>query len=541
MAGTISIISASAGSGKTHELTTILKDALDGGRVRPEAVVATTFTVKAAEELRHRARLHLLEAGRAEDARRLSAARIGTVNSICDRLVTDHAFDLGLSPRSAVMDEVTSRHALARAQSRALAPDQERELSRLSDRLNQQGYDGHDSWNWSQDVGTIIDRVRANGIDVGDLAECCRRSRESIRALLGARAVDGTVIRDELAAAIDRFVDDPAVVAERKDNTLKTVRRCKQLRRKLSWRFGAPWHEWVRLTKQKPGTGARDAFAAVRAAAARHDEHPGLHDDVDRAIELVFQLAAESLAEYERYKREHGLIDFVDQEVLALKLLREPTVADRLRAEVDLLLVDEFQDTSPVELAIFLRLAELANESIWVGDQKQAIYAFRGTDPSLMDAVIGQMLEDDPGKTLDRSWRSRPELVGLTSDVFVPPFAEHGIPESRVRLTAAHPTEPDGLGPVLERWLSPTRNKPDDAAALAAGVRALLADPEARVRDRISGNARPVRASDVAVLCRTNDLCAGVAASLIAAGVAARLPQSGLAATPEARVALCGL
>ena len=50
-------------------------------------------------------------------------------------------------------------------------------------------------------------------------------------------------------------------------------------------------------------------------------------------------------------------------------------MSERLSADLDLVLVDEFQDTSPI-LAIFLRLA-IAKRSVWVGDQKQAIFGFR--------------------------------------------------------------------------------------------------------------------------------------------------------------------
>ena len=123
-----------------------------------------------------------------------------------------------------------------------------------------------------------------------------------------------------------------------------------------------------------------------------------------------------------------GAIDFVDQEVLALELLTRPELVERLRGEIDLVLVDEFQDTSPLQLAIFLALAELAPRSVWVGDQKQSIFGFRGTDPALMDAAIDAILGGDEPETLTTSYRSRRQLVALTSDVFVEPFGSRSIP-----------------------------------------------------------------------------------------------------------------
>src|SRR5690625_6643703 len=64
-------------------------------------------------------------------------------------------------------------------------------------------------------------------------------------------------------------------------------------------------------------------------------------------------------------------------------MVRE-TIAERYRV----LAVDEFQDTSPLQLALFTELGALVDEVIWVGDPKQSIYRFRGADPDLMQAAI---------------------------------------------------------------------------------------------------------------------------------------------------------
>lgn len=63
-------------------------------------------------------------------------------------------------------------------------------------------------------------------------------------------------------------------------------------------------------------------------------------------------MATDTLGEYERYKRRRGLIDYTDMEAGVSRLLRLPQVRDTLAGEIDLLLVDEFQDTSPIQLDI---------------------------------------------------------------------------------------------------------------------------------------------------------------------------------------------
>ena len=97
----------------------------------------------------------------------------------------------------------------------------------------------------------------------------------------------------------------------------------------------------------------------------------------------VFGCAGDALRDYERYKKEHGLMDFTDQETCVLDMaLNNEAFKSSMHGRIQMLMVDEFQDTSPIQLALFLALSELAGKAVWVGDPKQAIYAFRGTDPT---------------------------------------------------------------------------------------------------------------------------------------------------------------
>ncbi|MDV7390557.1 UvrD-helicase domain-containing protein, partial [Arthrospira platensis SPKY1] len=85
---------------------------------------------------------------------------------------------------------------------------------------------------------------------------------------------------------------------------------------------------------------------------------------------------------------------------------------------------DEFQDTSPIQLEIFLKLSRLANQSIWVGDPKQSIYGFRGAEPRLMQAIIRQTGGIRPENILAHSWRSREDIVLLNNALFTRTFSD---------------------------------------------------------------------------------------------------------------------
>ncbi len=551
--GPIHLISASAGSGKTHRLVNELEQAITRERdpVRPEAIIATTFTVKAAAELRERVRSRLLEKGHVEEAQRLGAARIGTVNSICAQLVTDFAFDLGRSPETQGLDEAGAEQAFQHALSSLVSVSSEADgrtvatvsgpgaaLTELSERWpSLQGEE------WLKDVQTIAARARENALTPDALRACAQRSAEALLGYLGPAAPDGEALDRALERALEDFRPTP------NDTTQDTEAAVELVGRALAWlraRGSLSWWDWSKLAALKSGAKSRPACEPVRKAAGEHERHPALREDIRRCIELVFELAAQALEAYERHKRESGLMDFVDQEVLALELLRRPGVQEMLREQVDLVLVDEFQDTSPLQLDIFLALSRLAPRSVWVGDQKQAIYGFRGTDPGLMDAALAAIAEragEQARETLQHSYRSRAELVRLTSDVFAPAFEVHDIPAERVRLEPAPGITDDSatLGPVVEGWQLNGKVKVEDAAALAVAVREVLDDPRALVRDVLTNEARRVQPQDVAILCRSGTNCGRVTSALEAAGIPAIRPRKGLMSTPEARIALAAL
>ena len=91
-------IGASAGTGKTTELTRIVRESIVNGRCRPHAVIGTTFTKKAAAELVERVRQELFKTGKIDSAERLAESLLGTVDSICMRLLSRFAFEAGISP-----------------------------------------------------------------------------------------------------------------------------------------------------------------------------------------------------------------------------------------------------------------------------------------------------------------------------------------------------------------------------------------------------------------------------------------------------------
>jgi len=377
----IRIVSASAGSGKTYRLAQEIHQAVRDG-VRPEAVVATTFTRKAAAELAERVRRRLLKEGLTDEAQRLSAARMGTVHAVCGGIVSEYAFELGLFPGVAVLDEDQAVFQFKRALSEAVDPVRQLDLARLEDAFN--GFD------WTAAAQDVVEKARGNRLAPDDLEICKQRSLKHCLGFLDPPARKGAQERD-LRRALQGFLDQVDTDVDTTKGTKGSIANSETFLRRLDRDGWLPWRDWVALTKIGASKKSDSLLEPVRQAASMHLANPRLREDLTSAITQVFELAKAGFSRYQEQKRQWGALDFADQELLALELLERPEVAQRLSHELDLLVVDEFQDTSPIQLAILLKLADLCVRAVWVGDQKQSIFAFRDTDPALMDACLEQL------------------------------------------------------------------------------------------------------------------------------------------------------
>ena len=217
-----------------------------------------------------------------------------------------------------------------------------------------------------------------------------------------------------------------------------------------------------------------------------------------RNILGVYRTAAEALQIYADYKASNGLVDFIDQEHEALRLLDKPEVAEHLQETLSRVFVDEFQDTSPIQLALFLKVSQIADRSFWVGDPKQAIYGFRGTDPELIEKAAAVVVPRSGGRqgTLTTSYRSWPALVEFTNLLFTPVFEALDFNPESVRIEKCARSDADTEVPPIEVWGLSGNNWDTAIAALAERIRQLLSEPEAfAIEERSSGGSRPIRGS----------------------------------------------
>lgn len=540
----ITFIRAGAGSGKTYHVTELIELELRAKRLDPAGLVATTFTTKAAEELRQRLQSRLYGAGLVVEAERMGEALLGTVHSIAAQLLERFAFEAGISPRLKVLAEDESARLLAQAVDAESKFEEVVALQALGDRLAQVD-DETGSHLWPGQVDAIIEAARANDISPEQLPGFAEQS--CIEFLRTFGPVTTEKLDTLLIQEIDRTRPGLETLPKAAKVTTDYLLQMRKVREQIADKRPV-WKDWLPLFDPEKGPGKRDGATklttGVAAVASRLLEHPQLQADVREYTTHLFAIAQRSFAGFRHLKEERGMVDFADLEALAYDLIRSNQVArDHLKRTISLLVVDEFQDTSPLQLALFLELARCARKVIWVGDVKQAIYGFRNSDPELVDATVTHLAQTGGlGKTLATNYRSVPALLDLTNELFSPAFKKSlGLAREEVALQA-HRSNLSVTGPAVEIFHLKFEGRLTNAkiaGALVEGVVSLLGkNPSVKVLDPATNTERNLRAGDIGILTRTNDHGKDLVQALAQRGITASLSGSGLLATPEAMLAL---
>lgn len=508
----LELVRAGAGSGKTTDLCRVVEEAVDAG-LDPSRLLATTYTRKAAAELKARMQAKLLARTGdrrqvARQAERLELAAIGTVHSVAHQILSRYAVDMGLSPKLEVMDAAAEARVLGGLLG-ALPREVWEPVEVLATRL------GIGEEALSRMLLSLLSAKRGNRIGDEAFASQMKVSAERVCVLLANGAPLTNEPENRLAALIRDALQRVNALT---NDVLKITEKARQRLRHLDSGSVPVWGAHVEAMKLEAGkkSGADACLDILRNHAAGVCQQARLHADVREFTRCVTDVAQRLEESYAHHKRERGLLDFTDLEILFLRLLEDPVLGRNVAGDYDLVLVDEFQDTNPLQLAIFQRLRRWVLRSRWVGDPKQAIYGFRGTDPQLVDGLwngaVGASRQELP-----RNHRSQKGLVQLVGTLFEPVLG----PDARQE--PFRPGEPRGV----ERWCLDTKNKGGDAKALACGIAHLAEDG--------------ARWGEIAVLVRTNNALSPLADALGSLGIPCLLETSGLLSTREGALALAGL
>jgi len=422
------LLAAGAGSGKTSVLVERFVRAVREDRVAPGRILAITFTERAAGELRERVRGRFGELGEREAARDTEAAFVSTFHGFCARLLRVHPLAAGLDPEFTILDEGLAARLRGQAWASALRIFLEGERADAVDLVAAWG----------------ADRVRA--MVAGTYAEL--RSRGERLPRLPAPVFQQTLpapgfrsTRLEPVSSEETY-GEPAPGEGPSEETL-----------------GETLPGEAPLRDAPSGETSSEKHAEGASAERATEEQIEVDAEGARACALLGELLELFGREYAALKTRRGAVDFDDLELGACALLEEHESVRKEWAErFELMMVDEFQDTNPRQLAI---LGALQRGNLFtVGDELQSIYGFRHADVSLFRARRDELAEHGGSLSLRCNFRSHKPLLDVVNVVFGERFGDRYTPLEAGR---ADQTTPAGDYPQLSHASAGGAGSGDDA------------------------------------------------------------------------------
>ncbi|MDP1846178.1 MAG: UvrD-helicase domain-containing protein [Solirubrobacteraceae bacterium] len=475
------LLEANAGSGKTSVLVErFVRSVLEDG-VAPSRILAITFTERAAGELRARVRQRFVELGRRDAARETEAAWVSTIHGFCTRLLRAHAIAAGLDPSFTVLDEAAARPLHDRAWDDALA--------RLLD---------------GEHAAAALDLVAA--YDPDRLRTAIVQAHDALRSAGQMRPTlprppapaDPHALRAPLQTAVAAAAADLALAGA--GVTVSTARE--RLERCAELLAGTPPGELLPpLSKLTLGTGAKalksaacdDYRAALEAyGAACRDARAA------DAVKLLDELLGDYADAYAEAKRARAALDFDDLELHARDLLaREPALRRSYAERFERVMVDELQDSNPLQLDLFRALDR--DDLFLVGDEQQSIYGFRHADVDVFRTLRAQFAADGRVARLATNFRSQGAILDTINAAFTGCLGD-----GFVALREGRATQPAGE-PLVELLITDQAGWEDvDLGGMRPGTKAwrqaearLLAQ---RVADLVAAGMH--RPEEVVVLLR---------------------------------------
>jgi ATP-dependent helicase/nuclease subunit A len=451
---------AGPGSGKTRVLTERFAWLVETHGVDPDAILAITFTEKAANEIKSRLIQRFIGRPDARQTREaIERAWVSTIHGFCARVLQENAIRAGLPPDFKVLDQSAAdrlEREAAEASLDAMYREQPDRMRRLLEALDLSTQDDGRQPDLAESLVVVYESMRSSGI--GEIVpatvtpDCLDAARDLASSLTRGpmpRGADGPRLREWAA----QFLAQPDLDAlARFDFNLTRVGRNPAASRLKNEILPA-------LQSQLIGNWYADLRDLLSAAIVRID------------------------ATYRAKKREASAVDFADLEEFTVALLEsDEAVQLEIAGRFEHVLMDELQDTNRLQW----RLVNLLRTSFFgVGDINQSIYGFRHADPEVFaeyrDELRSSSAEIDE---LKENHRSRTEILATVSSML------DGQPGIEPRRLEAH-ADFDPVSLAVERLVGRGEDSQEAEADLVA----------ARIRHFKDSGEFDYR--DIAVLVRT--------------------------------------
>jgi ATP-dependent exoDNAse (exonuclease V) beta subunit len=391
------LLEAGAGSGKTGVMVERYTRLVVDQGVSTDAVLAFTFTDKAAAELRARVRAELSRRAAGTSAAAVRAAGllstmggawITTIHGFCNRVLAAHPVAAGVDPGFRVLDQPEAERAAREAFDAALT-----EFLAGADPAREETVAAYDLEGLRGVVVAIHDELRSRGVAEPALPE--PPQVDPAEAIATAIEVAGECLEELKEGDAKRLPLEKAIARLTQPGPPPPLTELEALRPGGTARALAPFRDAI------DAAIARTAEAGDGGVAYRH-------------IAALLRLYTDA---FEDAKARRAGIDFEDLQILAARLLERAEIGQAYRDRFSHLLVDEFQDTNRLQLRLIEALQGPKSQLVVVGDELQSIYSFRHADLEVFRRRREQ-IDAAPEAELMRlsgNFRSRPEVIAAVN------------------------------------------------------------------------------------------------------------------------------
>lgn len=444
-------VTASAGTGKTHTLVTRYLHLLEESGCKPSEILALTFTDKAAAEMKDRLLKEIYQREGAfwdEIKDDWMWARVSTFHSFCWGLIKEFSFESGLDRTAAVLDKTVQTTLLDDAIDRLFTRREHDEVRACTARcitawgenqtrtylttlyekrhISQPFFD-----TFTSDPARIIGRWQERIASIQEsLVETLNANAEFLGAVqalsdfstgFGGEGDAATRYLSVIGPYLDAVIanESPGAVCHALAGLASTPGGKKNMGSKPV--FGSQV-DALRASY----VAMKDSVSALPVEILALDCDPDV-PAMKVALDLTRDLSAtfsSFLQDVEQEKRKAGVIDYTDMINLAYALVQNnPSIGETLNRRYRFIMVDEFQDTDPIQSGIILKILAFGEENpsklFVVGDPKQSIYLFRDADVTQFKETR-QRIEQWGGEELplDENFRSTPAVIHFVNGLF---------------------------------------------------------------------------------------------------------------------------
>jgi ATP-dependent helicase/nuclease subunit A len=517
------LVEAAAGTGKTTLLVQRVLNIVRQKQTPLSRVVAITFTEKAAGDLKIKLRSalesvlrtdaehHSLFAAALHD---LDAMSVGTIHAFCRDLIAQRPVEAGTDPGFVVADEAAAR----------LLRDEVWEAW-MAGELNQKSCPAYPFL----ERGLAVASVRRE-LSLRSLFDAMVEQRDDLKRF-HITAADPSLLELHIASfvrATEAAFDLAQNCRREEDTLLRTLRIIERWSKQVDWTdFAAALRALRELPsfnkghKGQQGNWTADALTQARAFVETFREQCATLAAklISREAAPVIEWLKGAADAYEQAKRERGWLDFNDLLWVAQQLLQQHiAVREDFKARYDYLLVDEFQDTDPLQTEIVFFLAEQPSEfaARWtdvktvpgklfiVADPKQSIYRFRRADLDLYGAVRKKIESAGRCLPIRVNFRCDPAIIREVNEVFRDLMTGISGDHYEPDYVAMEPHRPSGGDSRIILLPPSTADDVTAATVLAQREAACIAEYVCRVVEKEEllrdGDPTPIRYRDIGIL-----------------------------------------